>query len=259
MPFLTLDGCRLYFELHGPPLGTAPVLIFAHGAGGNHLSWWQQVAHFAPRYTCVTFDHRGFGQSVIADDVLTGVAFANDLRQLMDHLAIARATIVAQSMGGWTALGMALRWPERVERLVMCDTHGGLHTDEIAQLWSAALAVMGDVPPGVHPAAGARMFAEQPALHFLYMQIAALNPPAALTVGPWIVRDGRTPLDAAQQVRVPVLVIAGDEDRVIPPAVLAIAAAAFPQGRLETVSRAGHSVYFERADALNALVDAFLA
>ena len=40
----------LYYEVSG----SGPALLFAHGLGGNHLSWWQQVAHFAPHYTCVT-------------------------------------------------------------------------------------------------------------------------------------------------------------------------------------------------------------
>ena len=39
MPFLSLDGCDLYYELHG----SGPALMFAHGLGGNHLTWWQQV------------------------------------------------------------------------------------------------------------------------------------------------------------------------------------------------------------------------
>ena len=54
--FLDRPDCRIYFETEG----AGPVLIFAHGLGGNHLSWWQQVPHFRDRYTCVTFAHRGF-------------------------------------------------------------------------------------------------------------------------------------------------------------------------------------------------------
>lgn len=258
MPFLARDGCSLYYELHGPPIGAAPVLVFAHGAGGSHLSWWQQVPHFATRYTCLTFDHRGFGQSAVTDGAPIGPRFADDLGALLDHLALARVTIIAQSMGGWTALGCVLARPDRVERLVLCDTHAGLHSDELATLWQAALAVMGELPAGVHPAAGERMFREQPALHFLYAQIAALNSPEALGVGPWLVMEGRTPITRAREVTVPVLVIAGAEDRVIPVSMLELAAAAFPAGRIAHVPEAGHSVYFERPAAFNALIDRFL-
>ena len=44
-------------------MGAGPALVFAHGLGGNQLSWWQQVAYFAPRFTYITFAHRGFAPS----------------------------------------------------------------------------------------------------------------------------------------------------------------------------------------------------
>ena len=206
----------------------------------------------------MTFDHRGFGQSVITNDDAPGLHFAHDLRSLLDHLNIPHATIVGQSMGGWTALGCALRFPERVQQLVLCDTHGGLHSDEIAALWQASLVEMATLPAGIHPAAGERMLREQPALHFLYQQIAALNPPASLAVGPWLVTAGHTPLARASDVPVPVLLIAGEEDRVIPVSVLKMAASAFPAGQIAFVPRAGHSAYFERAETVNALIEQFL-
>src|SRR2546427_11246970 len=60
MALLVKDGFRLYYEDTGGP---GPTLLFLHGAGGNHLSWWQQVPVFAEEYRCVTMDQRGFGQS----------------------------------------------------------------------------------------------------------------------------------------------------------------------------------------------------
>src|SRR5262249_28955466 len=60
MAFMVNDGFRLYYEDTG---GAGPVLLFLHGAGGNHLSWWQQVPVFAEEYRCITADQRGFGQS----------------------------------------------------------------------------------------------------------------------------------------------------------------------------------------------------
>ena len=55
------------------------MLVFAHGAGGNHLSWWQQVPHFMDRYTCVVFDHRGYGRSVDTADRKDLIRRANEL------------------------------------------------------------------------------------------------------------------------------------------------------------------------------------
>jgi 3-oxoadipate enol-lactonase len=60
MAFLVNGGFRFYYEDTGGP---GPTVLFLHGAGGNHLSWWQQVPVFAEEYRCVTVDQRGFGQS----------------------------------------------------------------------------------------------------------------------------------------------------------------------------------------------------
>ena len=60
MAFMTRDGARFFYEDKG---GNGPAVLFLHGAGGNHLSWWQQVPVFAEEYRCVTLDQRGFGQS----------------------------------------------------------------------------------------------------------------------------------------------------------------------------------------------------
>ena len=57
--WLKRPDCSIYYEVSG----SGPALVFAHGLGGNQLSWWQQLAHFVPRYTCVTFAHRGFTPS----------------------------------------------------------------------------------------------------------------------------------------------------------------------------------------------------
>jgi 3-oxoadipate enol-lactonase len=256
MPFADATGARIYYETHGPRPGAAPAIVFAHGAGGNHLSWWQQVPHFSGRYTCVVFDHRGFGQSVDAEGGPGGAAFVDDLHALLDHLGIERATLVAQSMGGWTCLGFALRYPNRVERLIMCDTHGGMRSDEIDALWHETLRTMR--PPGdIHPAAGERMYREQPALHFLYKEIADLSR-ADAAVHAILTAPAPHAAEAAR-LSMPVLFLTGEEDVVIPPRLVELAAAHIPRARVERVPHTGHSVYFERPAAFNAILDKFLS
>src|SRR5690242_13405223 len=113
--YLERLGCRLYFEA----TGTGPALVFAHGLGGNHLSWWQQVAHFAPTHTCVVFSHRGFPPSTRVPGRTAPDAYADDLAALLEALDLRDATLVGQSMGGWTCLEYTLRRPQRVRALVM--------------------------------------------------------------------------------------------------------------------------------------------
>ena len=93
-------GCRIYYEV----TGTGPPMIFAHGLGGNQMSWWQQVAHFARCYTCVTFAHRGFAPSSPVPGGPDPSDYAGDLAELIDRLGLPDVRIVAQSMGGWTAV-----------------------------------------------------------------------------------------------------------------------------------------------------------
>ena len=174
MPFLETNGCRLYYETHGQ----GPALVFAHGLGGSHLAWWQQVPHFRDRYTCVTFDHRGFGLSREAPGGPGPDAFVDDLAALVDHLSLADVRLVAQSMGGWTCLGYALRHPARVRALVLACTTGTLDDPETLALFRAHGAAAPEAAVaarGIHPACGERMAREQPALHFLYREMDALS------------------------------------------------------------------------------------
>src|ERR1700694_1980409 len=99
MTILKLPDAELYYEV----TGTGPALVFAHGLGGNHVSWWQQVPFFRAQYTCITFAHRGFAPST-APSGAGPAAFADDLDALIEHLALKDVRLVAQSMGGWTCL-----------------------------------------------------------------------------------------------------------------------------------------------------------
>ena len=95
---LERPGCTIHYEV----TGSGPAIVFAHGLGGNHMSWWQQVAHFSSRFTCVTFAHRGFAPSSAIPGGPDPADYAGDLAALIEHLALADVRLVAQSMGGWS-------------------------------------------------------------------------------------------------------------------------------------------------------------
>jgi pimeloyl-ACP methyl ester carboxylesterase len=265
MPHLALaDGARLYYETHG----SGPGLVLAHGLGGSHMSWWQQVPDFAARYTCIAFAHRGFAPSDDPAGVPDPARYAGDLEALLAHLGIGEVRLVAQSMGGWTALDFALRHPERVRALVLSATVGtadpdrlpGTTPQELAS-WSAwaGREVARLETAGVHPAAGERMAREQPQLHHLYCLIGR-------AAGDFDREELRRRLRARRNVapealralEFPVLCVAGDEDVVIPPAAVRALAAALPRGRFESFEQTGHSPYFERAGQFNRLLLDFL-
>ena len=254
MPFVTVNGGQLYYESHG----SGPAIVFAHGIGGNHLSWWQQVPHFRDRYRCIIFDHPGFGRS---DDPPGDWSFVEALGGLIDELGLPDVRLVAQSMGGWSCLPYALAQPERVRALVMADTPGSIDLPGFIDEWQRATPPESLFARGIHPACGERMFAEQPALHFLYTEIGALNPitwspakrPGGMARVPVVLRE------RLQTLRVPTLCVIGEEDASVPIPILEQAAAATPGARIERVPQTGHSVYFERPATFNALVDDFFA
>ncbi|HLZ69426.1 MAG TPA: alpha/beta hydrolase [Dehalococcoidia bacterium] len=259
MPFLPLEGCDRYYETHG----AGPALLFAHGLGGSQLSWWQQVPAFQDRYTCITFAHRGFALSRTRPGGEPGPeAFVSDLAALIEHLRLADVRLVAQSMGGWSCLDYVLREPGRVKALVMAGSTGTATSPELQRIFAAHATAEPEralFERGIHPAAGERMAGEQPALHFLYRAIDAE------TVGldkmalraRLIAARTTTPAQLAT-LRLPVLCISGEEDAVMPTAAVAAFAALLPNARLEKVPKAGHSTYFERPAAFNALLDTCL-
>ena len=248
MPKAQINGIELYYEVHGD----GPAVVFAHGAGGNHLSWWQQVPVFARQYRCVIFDHRGFGQSPDVPNGPGSQAYANDLKGLLDHLKIDRASLVAQSMGGRTCLGFTLEHPDRVQALVMADTTGGFGDARMAQLRAEGEAIMAE--PNPPPRTYARHFPqEQPAQAFLYEQIRALNPPRL---------EVSVPGPTAEQVRAlhtPTLLIVGEHDVIAPPSIMKMFQSYIPHARLAEVAGAGHSVYFEKPQEFNRIVLEFFA
>ena len=89
MPFANINGIELYYETHGK----GPALVLAHGGGGSHLSWWQQVPMLSQHYRVITLDHRSFGYSRDLPDGPGPPAFVEDLTGLLDHLDVHKAAV----------------------------------------------------------------------------------------------------------------------------------------------------------------------
>jgi 3-oxoadipate enol-lactonase len=254
MPFLTANGIDLFYNVQG----AGPAVVFCHGAGGNHLSWWQQVPVFAERFTCITYDARAFGRSRDAAEGGGRQWFWQDLTALLDHLGVERAAIVAQSMGGRTAVPFALRNPGRAWAIVLAGTNGGAVTEEVRQLQDEYKDAL---PPGStlnHRALAPHFGDQAPVLEFLYRSINRLNPkrPRDFLAIPAGYRGS-----SAQRLTesgIPVLFLTGEHDAIIPPHISRLCHEAVPGSRLQLIPDAGHSAYFERSDIFNDIVMQFL-
>ncbi|MBI2760876.1 MAG: alpha/beta hydrolase [Chloroflexi bacterium] len=258
MAWADINGIRMYYESNGE----GEAVIFAHGAGGNHLSWWQQAPHFRDRYRCVTFDHRGFGRSADIENGPGGRAYPEDLRALMDTLGIERAFLVAQSMGGVTCMGFTVAYPERVRGLVMADTTGTMTDDELTTRRNA----FRDSQPAPFTLIGRAynpdLKTTRSHMAFLYDSIMALNPPRSQpSAGAAPERDDHHVATTAKLagITVPTLFICGEQDAIVPPDIIQYAATLIPGARYVEVPNAGHSVYFEEPDAFNQTLDEFFS
>ena len=254
MPKAPINRIDLYYESHGDE--SAPAIIFAHGRGGNHLSWWQQVAAFSGGFRCITFDHRGWGASAAEHDSPLRENFIDDLTALLDYLKIDKVFLVAQSMGGFSCLGFALAHPERTLGLVLGDTTGGVATEGIL----AALKNTNPAPDGPARSLSASFIRENPALTFLYQQIQGLNPPRGEDgVISGFRREDGPQVEAFAHWTIPTLLIVGKEDAIFPPEVIAEVQKVIPGSSMEVVPGAAHSAHFEQADVFNTLLSELFA
>jgi 3-oxoadipate enol-lactonase len=256
VPYAAINGIDLYYESHGK----GPPVVFAHGAGGNHLSWWQQIPVFARRFRCITFDHRAFGLS--RDGNGEGQQgrrmFHEDLRALLDHLEIDDVRIVAQSMGGRTAVGFAWRNPGRCKAMVLAGTTGGAVNDEVRAMQDAhresATGQLTLAQRSVSPELKERA-AE---LEFLYRSIGRLNPPRPKDFLAPIAGYRGSSAQLLADSGFPVLFLVGRYDTVTPPDIIEECHRGVPGSRFIVIEDSGHSTYFEQPQAFNDSVLAFL-
>lgn len=112
-------------------LGKGPLtLIFIHAFPLNKSSWKPQLDALAENYRVITYDIRGFGKSSDSEEKTTITLMANDLLLLLEALEVEKPVLCGISMGGYIALNMITRFPEKFKALVLCDTQCVADTDE---------------------------------------------------------------------------------------------------------------------------------
>ena len=264
MPTEQLNGIELHYEEYG----TGPTVVFLHGAGGGtQVGWFQQIPYFEKHYRCIVIDHRGFGTSTDPDRE-GPTRFVDDLEALLDRLGIERAALIAQSMGGWTALGFAVRNPSRTSALVMCDCVGDLDWPELHSVMEELDERTRDIP-GLDRAYAEDFPAREPAMALLMrIRLNSENFPlpewlsfnltesrSNLRYTPTGIRIGTEDLEA---LKVPTMFLVGDDDKIVYPEVVQMVHEQIPGSEYVEVEGCGHSVYWERPEAFNQVVGEFL-
>ena len=154
MPFASINGQEIHFEDSGGP--GLPVVL-GHGFLMDGSMFDPQVAVLSPEHRVIRWDARGFGQTRWDGRPFSYWDLADDVVGLLDHLGIAKAVVGGMSQGGFSALRVALRWPERVRGLVLISSQAGTEAPEALGGYTAMLdtwEAMGAIDPLIEAVAG---------------------------------------------------------------------------------------------------------
>lgn len=242
------DGCRLYFELHGPAVGGPIVLL--EGVGGDIPGWRRNIPHLAAELRVIAYDFRGNGRSDFLDAPMTMRTFVHDTVGLLDHLRLRAVHLYGQSFGGMVAQELALTHTGRVRSLILACTHAG-----IRHAVPVRVKVPKDRPwESLYSEAFLR---EHP--DHVREDLAAGSPqPRHAAAGQWEAMRGFDSFDRLPSLRVPTLVLHGTEDRTIHPDNGRMLARRIPGARLVLLEGTGHVYHSEQPEAADRAVLEFI-
>ena len=262
MPHLTTDdGVRLHFE----ETGTGTPIVFVHEFADDYRGYEGQLRYFARRYRCIAYNARGYPPSDVPDDPArySQDRARDDIRAVLDGLAIAKAHIVGISMGGFATLHFGLAYPDRALSLVVAGCGYGADPgkrqqfhDETAktialiegQGMGEASKVYSQGPSRVQfqnkDPRGWAEFAAHLAEHSTLGSALTMRGVQARRTSLWDLTDRMARLDA------PTLIMTGDEDHpCLEPGILM--KRTIPSSGLVVFPNTGHAVNLEEPDLFN--------
>jgi 3-oxoadipate enol-lactonase len=124
---IEVDGVRLAYRVDGP--ATAPALVLSNSLDLDRRMWQPQIAALARRFRVVRYDQRGHGRSSVPAGPYTLDRLGGDLLALVDALQVGRAHICGISLGGLVAQWLAVRHPDRVDRVILANTGARIGTE----------------------------------------------------------------------------------------------------------------------------------
>jgi 3-oxoadipate enol-lactonase len=246
--------------------GAGPVVVLLHGFPLNRSMWSGQIGELGRSFRVIAPDLRGHGESPAPDAVYSMELMAEDVVELLDGLAITEPVVVGGlSMGGYVALALAVKHPERIRGLILADTRAAADSPEAARgREETAQAVLRDGHPGaVVESMIPKLFAgstiqgrpEVVAPMRAAMEATSASGVAGALRGMAVRPDRR---DALKSIAAPTLVAVGEQDAISPPDEARAIAEALPNARLAVIPGAGHLSPCENPEAFNAAVLDFL-
>lgn len=255
---ISVRGLRLAVEVRG----AGPAVLFIHGYPLDRTIWAHPVANL-DGFRRIAPDLRGMGRSDAPDLGYSMATYAEDLAGVLEALGEESAILCGVSMGGYVAFEFLRRWPDRVRGLVLMDTRAEADAPEARKARDGQLALLRE--EGM-PAIAAQMLPRLLAPAAPAETVAAVlamirSTPVAGAAGALAAMRDRAdsrPL-LPELGRLPVLVVTGAEDALIPPAAAEALADAIPGAALEIIPGAGHLPPLEQPEATTEALRRFLA
>lgn len=261
MKMPTTGGSAIAYDLQGE----GPPVLFLHAFPLGLAMWDGQAAALRATHQVIRFDGRGFGGSPAGDGLLSMERIADDAAALLDHLGVGQAAVCGLSMGGYAAFAMVRRHPDRLRALVLADTKAPADTAEGRQgratlaekvlREGAAVAADALVPKLL----GETTKRERPQVAARVRETILGNAPRGIAnaLGGLAARADST--GTLREIRVPTLILCGDEDALTPPADAEAMQRGIAGSRLVLLPRAGHLSNLEEPDGFNRALREFLA
>jgi pimeloyl-ACP methyl ester carboxylesterase len=256
-----LGSADLSFEVRGD----GPTVLFLHAFPLGLAMWNEQVLTLTATHRVVSFDARGFGGSPPGDGLLSMERIADDAVGLLDHLGLSRAVVVGLSMGGYAALALVRRHADRLAGLVLADTKAGADSDETRRNRAtlaervlkegSAAAAEASLPKLL----GTTTQRDRPAVVERVRAMILGNPPRGIADALHGLAARADSSPTLREVRVPTLVVCGDEDVLTPVAEAEALQRGIAGSRLAVVPQAGHLANLENPAAFNRALQEFLA
>ena len=252
--YADLPGVRLWYTDSG---GDGVPVILLHANTGNADGWQYNIPGFVEAgYRVIAFDRRGWGRSTANPD--SGPqpgTIAEDLHALVEHLKLDRLHLVGVAGGGFAAYDYVLWHPERLRSLVIAASGGAIVDEELRQLREkTALPNFSSWPPQFREVSMGYMATNPEGLqrwlqiHNHSRQKGAAAQPQRTTIT----------LEKLATIRVPTLLIPGDQDLQTPPWVMRRQLARIPGAEFIVLPEAAHSINWEQPEAFNRKVLEFI-
>jgi 3-oxoadipate enol-lactonase len=246
--------------------GSGPPLVLMHAFPLDHSMWSAQIERFASHWQVIAPDLRGCGASDVTAGTVSMLQMADDLAAILDELKVDVPVVYCGlSMGGYIAWQFARKYPERLRALVLCDTRAKADTPEARESRMKMLdhvlrAGTGYVAEAMLPKLfAADTLARLPgAVEFVRERIL-LAPPTGVAAALRGIADRPDMTDFLPQIRVPTLVIVGEQDTITTADEMREMAAAIPGAELVVIKNVGHLTALESPVEFNAALARFLA